>query len=130
MNDDMNYASATIDFLDRDSGKLNKAVLYPITRIELQGFRDNVLYTQVVYVAKNGAWSAASDDLYADSRELLMKGHEASGTNKISISISLNRGSESGLALLLSEKTDTLTLSKGAAETLAQSIIEMAKALP
>lgn len=58
MSDDPNtYLAAQVDFLDRDSGKVNKTMCYPITRIELMNWSDDRgIESAQVFVVKDGKW--------------------------------------------------------------------------
>lgn len=54
----MNYAAAFIEFLDRESGELKKAYLYPITKIQLvtQDAKDQIK----MVVNDKGEWEEAN----------------------------------------------------------------------
>lgn len=57
---DSNYAAAIVALLDRDSNTIQKAMMYPITRIELQEFDgDAVKTTRVLVVDDSGHWVEA-----------------------------------------------------------------------
>lgn len=61
-NSDMSvpYASAMVDFLDRDSQVIKKAMMYPITRIELRNLMSEEnpqgLPARVFVVDPDGKW--------------------------------------------------------------------------
>lgn len=53
---EMEYASAIISFLDRDSQTVT-AMTYPITRIELKEMRgDEIVTARTFYVGDDGRW--------------------------------------------------------------------------
>ena len=53
-----NYASAKILFLDRDSDSLEPAVLYPISKIELQEFHYHKIVNVREFIVYNqGHWT-------------------------------------------------------------------------
>lgn len=56
---EMEYASAVISFLDRDSQTVT-AMTYPITRIELKEMRgEQIVTARAFYVDDNGRWAEA-----------------------------------------------------------------------
>lgn len=58
---EMTYGSAVVGMLDRDSQTVEKAMMYPITRIELQEFDgESVKITRVFIVNDAGKWIEAS----------------------------------------------------------------------
>ena len=57
----MNYSSATIHFLDRDSETVKPTMLYPITRVELNEVQGNAVVTTRIFVVNDdGKWIEAN----------------------------------------------------------------------
>ena len=57
----MNYSSAIIHFLDRDSETVKPTMLYPITRVELNEVQGNAVVTTRIFVVNDdGKWIEAN----------------------------------------------------------------------
>ena len=61
MSNEMNYASAVVSMLDRDSQTTRQAMMYPITRVELKHINGDAIVTSRVFVVDDsGHWVEAS----------------------------------------------------------------------
>lgn len=55
--EDMEYSSAFIEFLDRDSGNLKRVMAYPIVKIQLNRFTGKEVVVQRTFTAQRGQWT-------------------------------------------------------------------------
>ena len=61
MSTEAPYASATVHLLDRDTQTSEKAMVYPVTRVELMEIRGDALVTSRIFVVNDaGLWVEAA----------------------------------------------------------------------
>ena len=54
MSDELDYSSAVVHFLDRDSQEIKKAMMYPITRVELNEVINETVVAVRTFIVNDG----------------------------------------------------------------------------